>query len=1393
MRLLSGLLLAAIAAGTAHGQVTVISDNYNVTTAGTGFGLNAGVNTGINPPTTRMTGTAAPNLRYYQTATTRSASKYDIGSNRLRVQTEATIGRFTISANSATPFDFGPALGAPYASATNKATYDIKISMRNDATSTARFSFAIGTAEGDANSWDFGVQLYLANAADTFYQIQKRIDAASSPANADINALMTTTAASTYQTFIPILIRVTDAGPESGANFNSRIQVSLDNGATWVYDTSTDGALSNAFRFDGPGRYIIFDQASNNSGNVFYDSFSIVSTYAPPPPQGRVWSGGGADALWTNPANWDGAAPNNGDPLTFNGTTKQANTNDIVDLTIQALNFNNGGFALYGNSFTNNGTISNVAGINILGADMSFATTGAKTWGLASGSEVQLNNTTTIEVNGDNNFGGGGTLRVKGAMNIGQAPSSAANPPFIINEGKHVVDGGTFASRGGYRIGSQATGAGAQTIVTNGGNFALTVSAAALRVGDSANPITARLDINNSTLTMAAGSLAVSYAAGATGQVSQVGGVVSGPIVNFSQSGAGKGTYAITNGLLETIQIKKTTAGGLAQMYFDNATLRTAGGASNAFFSGINLAEIESGGLILDAQSDVTIGQALTGSGPLVKSNSSGVTLTAANTYSGSTTVKSGRLTLPTVQTNATAVQVADGAELGVILMANGTSLSVPSVSFAGASFSTLSFDLGTFGTPSAPLMKVSSLSVAGPVTINILNGQQVGLGQFVLVKYSGSISGGFNFNPGTLPSGMTANLVNNTANSSIDLNVTAVPGLRWTGANNGEWDGSTENWLNKQTGLPSAYFDGVPIEFLDGAANPTINISGFPSPNLITVSNNSLPYVWSSPAGALTVTQLKKSGTGSLTRIENGADIVGGIELNGGSFIVSNVVDGPFATTLTDTTPGGTFVKDGPSAMTLSSTNSTYDGIIAVKQGTLKVANGNALGRTNGGTVIASGATLDLNDQVFPGEPVTVAGSGDGGIGAIIDSTSAGAVANNLTDVTMTNDTTFGAPNASGRWDIRVRAATGPGPGLKGNGFNLTKVGPGFVSIACQRNLGAATPYWNLNLGDVTINEGALAFAESLTLGNPSKIITVNSGCSLQFFDLNVTNPMPRNIVMTDAQLTFSGGSTDTNILNGSISMTGAIKIRPDQAVAILNGPLFGSGSLNMSAVDPGRVFLNGANTYAGDTTVTNGTLGGSGSITGNLVMLGGTNSPGMGVGTFTVGGNAKLAGATLMELNGNLSPNSDRLVVNGTLTFGGVLQVVLGAGAPAPQVGDVYQLFNKGSASSFSAISLPALSGGRTWVTTNLTANGSISVVGPANPPTISSVSVSGNNFIFSGTGGTAGNSYAVIASTDLSLPIASWTPLSTNVFGLGGTFSFTNAMNSSMPVRFYRLRVP
>lgn len=254
-----------------YGQV-IVADNFNVTGSGTGFALGSGVNSGINPPTTRLTGTAAANLRYIS-RTTRANSSHSISGNKLRVTYDTTSGRFVLSADGTTPFNFATPLGTAAATPDNPVVYDLTISMANNSTNISRFSFALGTSEGDATTWDFGIQVFATADSDTFYTIGKRIDAKACGLAADINTFITNTAPGTFGTAVAMLMRVTDAGSES-SSYHSRVQLSFDAGFTWFYDTDTDADLPNGWRLNGTGRYIMWDIAPN-AGPVTYDDFSL--------------------------------------------------------------------------------------------------------------------------------------------------------------------------------------------------------------------------------------------------------------------------------------------------------------------------------------------------------------------------------------------------------------------------------------------------------------------------------------------------------------------------------------------------------------------------------------------------------------------------------------------------------------------------------------------------------------------------------------------------------------------------------------------------------------------------------------------------------------------------------------------------------------------------------------------------------------------------------------------------------------------------------------------------------------------------------------------------------------------------------------------------------------
>jgi len=244
----------------------------------------------------------------------------------------------------------------------------------------------------------------------------------------------------------------------------------------------------------------------------------------------------------------------------------------------------------------------------------------------------------------------------------------------------------------------------------------------------------------------------------------------------------------------------------------------------------------------------------------------------------------------------------------------------------------------------------------------------------------------------------------------------------------------------------------------------------------------------------------------------------------------------------------------------------------------------------------------------------------------------------------------------------------------------------------------------------------------------------------------------------------------------------------------------------------------LSAVNTYAGPTTVSNGTLqvngrigtntvtvaggalGGSGTVLGPVtVSSGGTLAPGTSaIGTLTVNNSLTLNGNLFFKVNKSLSPQSNDVAsVSGALTNGGTGFLTVSNPGPALVVGDKFTLFNKPLT---NGASLGVTGGGVTW-TNNLAVDGSISVVSlTALKPVITSTILSGvtsagngTNLIFSGTNGIAGAPYYVLYQTNLATPLSNWIRLSTNTFLTGGAFSVTNTISPSVPQRFYLLYMP
>jgi len=245
-------------------------------------------------------------------------------------------------------------------------------------------------------------------------------------------------------------------------------------------------------------------------------------------------------------------------------------------------------------------------------------------------------------------------------------------------------------------------------------------------------------------------------------------------------------------------------------------------------------------------------------------------------------------------------------------------------------------------------------------------------------------------------------------------------------------------------------------------------------------------------------------------------------------------------------------------------------------------------------------------------------------------------------------------------------------------------------------------------------------------------------------------------------------------------------------------NGSFFVAGAITNGAAatsvqenGPGSLTLGAVNTYSGSTTVSGGTLNGTGTIAGPVIVgAGGTFSPGAPLGTLTINNSLSLAGNTFATVNKTLSTSGQ---VEGltSVSYGGTLTITNVSGTLAS--GDSFPIFPATSfTGNFASIS-PVLGGGLAW-NFNPT-NGVLSVVSAAAPLSglkfTASPVISGTSLTISATNTGAGTVY-LLTSTNVAAPINTWTPVWTNVLGGNGSFTtnLPNAVNPALKQQFYIL---
>lgn len=240
------------------------------------------------------------------------------------------------------------------------------------------------------------------------------------------------------------------------------------------------------------------------------------------------------------------------------------------------------------------------------------------------------------------------------------------------------------------------------------------------------------------------------------------------------------------------------------------------------------------------------------------------------------------------------------------------------------------------------------------------------------------------------------------------------------------------------------------------------------------------------------------------------------------------------------------------------------------------------------------------------------------------------------------------------------------------------------------------------------------------------------------------------------------------------------------------LNVLVAGSGGVEKDG--PGIIVLSANNTYTGPTEVNGGGLDVTGAVGAGGVQVGNGSLSGTGTinGPVVIGpgGNLVLSGSP-MTINNSLvlqpgsttivtinSPNASTAVTGlSSITYGGTLIVSNLSGA---SLGQTFSLFSAAKSSgNFSQILPPP----GPWMRWRMNpATGQITAVSTSSRPSITGANPAENKLVLQLTGGPPGLTSYIVGSSDLNAPKSEWTRLGTNTFDMSGKYTCTNTMGAN-----------
>ena len=1012
--------------------------------------------------------------------------------------------------------------------------------------------------------------------------------------------------------------------------------------------------------------------------------------------------------------------------------------NGSTTLTLSGANTYTGGTTVQGGTLAlgNGGSLSPTGAVALTGSGATFSLADAsspRTIGALSSTLsdtfVQLgDNRLVFGDASDQTFAG--TVNGTGSNDIYKQGSGTFtltgvnNASLIVSAGTVALSGaGTLSATHGVGVG------GGATLSISGANGDRSIGGL---VGGNANSTVA---LGNNTLT-----LNTSTGQQFNGVIEGNGGVVKAgtgtSVFSWQNSYTGgttvnAGSLHLTgNGSLASTGALAVGSAGVFDITATNGA-RTVGALSGA----------ANGRLRLGANSltvDQSVASVFAGSigstgGGLVKQGSGTLTLSGTSTYTGGTTVNAGTLAIGNagtgsvmgdVQVNNTGTLGGTGTIGGNVVVASGATLSPgnsPGTLTIGGNLmldagSTTRFELGEAGAVGGASNDL--VSVGGNLTLGgDLQATASAAGWYRLFNYgvtdsAATLAGGF-ANTAVTGSGgfapashqLSTTPVAGTTPGQVHLAVlgTGQTMQLWTGANGGNWDGYTPNWVNDApTGAAASWAGSVAI-FGDDAASPgTVAVQGMQFFDTLQFSANG--YSVAAASGANAGSLAIAPATGSSARINTAAGI--------SASIAAPLVDGT----------GDALVKVGSGTLTLSGAN-TYTGGTTVAEGTLVAASNTALG-SGAVTVdntdlraatlqVATGVTLGNTIVLNHGGTLVNAGTvARNGVGEIaVQSTAGGATVRN----------TGGTLSATGTGVRLVNGGSvdnGAGATIEGalavDGVNgqvvLTNAGTlrGNVRLNATAANQVTLSSGGQLLGDLGMGSDA---ASRLTLDTPtdqlhSQAVTgsttfsgelVKTGSATWTLDRDLA---PARTTVSAGTLQLGNGGTTGSVGAGPIVNDGTLAVNRSDNLTLAN-VISGSGKLLKQGGN--TLALMGANSYAGGTALKQGRIDvghsaalGTGELAmddgtalgfaadgltiANAIRLTGSNDPVIDTGSFGATMAGAISGGGFITKQG-----SGTLTLSGANSYTGATEVAQGT-------------LKAGAVNAFSAASVHTVAAGAT-----------------------------------------------------------------------------------------------